>query len=123
MLEYILYAAIILLSLIGLVEIIRTAALFLLSEKHPPEQLLLVLLSGDNAETALRSALERVRMMGIRGCRRIIAVDMGMSSDSMEICRRLCNEYGCIILCTPDTLAELTCSLSPGGGKPEDFSR
>ena len=121
MLMVILYAAAIVLSLVGLVEIIRTAALFLLSERESPEQLLIVLLNDENAEAALRSALERLKIMGRRSCRQIIAVDTGLSEASAEICRKFCDDCGCIALCSSESLYELIISISrTNSQKPGD---
>ena len=90
-------------ALLGLVHVIRWAALHIFTPKDAPLALL-VRLRGDGAEVALRAAAERVRFEG--KIPTVLAVEVGLDGEALAVCRAIQRENANITLCTPDDVMQ-----------------
>lgn len=104
--EVVFYVIIMLLSLVGIAALIWWLRLYFLLPENGLYMYMLVPLDLDNAEYRLRAAAEAMLFEGPRFCRGIIAVDMGVSDEEKQICRRLSDEYGNIKICDLNDLED-----------------
>ncbi|HCC35257.1 MAG TPA: hypothetical protein DEQ02_06320 [Ruminococcaceae bacterium] len=104
MFETILYLIILFFALIGVVDIIQTVVLRLLIPKTQARQIVLLMLKTDDAEVALRHAVEKTRAARFSKREYILAVDCGLSAEMLEVCRKLSQDSGCVAICKKDEL-------------------
>ena len=84
--QIILFIVVLFLSVIGFTEVIRYITYILLVPKCSRRGLMLLPLKYDDAEIRLRAAVEKMNLFG-HGCyNKVIAVDCGMSQETLEIC-------------------------------------
>mgnify|MGYP007094029641 CR=1 FL=1 len=111
MAESIFYIILLLLSLLGLTNIIWSIALWMNGNKNCVKPFLVVPLDNSckEIEATLRNAISRAELMSASTCAGILAVDLGLEEESLSCCRDFCESYDGVRLCTP---AELSCILS-----------
>lgn len=102
----VIWIILILLAVIGLSAVIRGISHAIFSTGMPRCCCTLALLYGDEADVALRSAIEQAayeRVYDKCNSRKIIAVDMGLKANMRTVCEIICSDYG-IELCDEQTL-------------------
>lgn len=100
---------IVLLSMLGIVFLIKEAASLLMREKAG-RKILLITHIEDNAEQAeliLRSAAAKADWYGEKYSSEIICVDEGLSEETRKICELVCNDYSCLKLKTVQEIQSL----------------
>lgn len=97
--EVLFCAVIMLLCLVGIAAVIWWLRLRFLLPGNGVYMYMLVPVDSENAEHRLRAAAETVLFEGPRFCKGIIAVDMGISDEERQICKKLADEYGNIAVC------------------------
>ena len=95
MLETISAIICVLFIIIGLVEVFRNIAFFVLRPKGEDTAMTIVPIYGHNeeAEYLLRSAAARVKWADNGRERRVICLDCGMDSETRLICEKLARSY------------------------------
>lgn len=90
------------LAIIGAVELVRIILFWVLKTNNPGKFLLMLSFSGhdEQAEVALRSALERARWIG--GEVLVVCLDRGMDYETRKVCEMVCADNPEIVLCTPE---------------------
>ncbi len=61
----------------------------------------------DNPELKLRSCISSMRWSENVPIHKIIILDMGMSLESAEICRNICNEFEFAEICKPEDIKNI----------------
>lgn len=92
----------------GIVSLLREFWLWLLKADYSGTYYMVIPISGhkDNAEAALRSAVERVKF--INGDKiRILCVDCGMDEETGHICRDVCEENSRMSFCNIQELSDI----------------
>ncbi len=85
--EMIFYIFVLFLSIIGLMETLRYITYLVLVPRNAKSGIMLLPLKNDDAEIRLRAAVEKVNLFGAGCYDRIVAVDCGMSEETLEICK------------------------------------
>lgn len=110
MFELIVKVIFVLFALVGIAELFRLFSFWLLKTKNPERFRLVLSFRGhdEEAEIALRGAVERIRWMGC-GEADVICVDCGMDEETRQICEMLAEEYPQIKICIPSELDGIVC--------------
>jgi hypothetical protein len=110
MFEIVVRIIFVLFALVGIAEVFRLLLFWLFKTKKPGRFCLVLSFRGhdEEAEIALRSAMERVKWMGC-GDIGIFCVDCGMDGETRRICELLAEEYPQIRICIPSDLNEIVC--------------
>ncbi|HIZ16139.1 MAG TPA: hypothetical protein H9675_01040 [Firmicutes bacterium] len=96
--EIIFFVIALFLAVIGFTEVIRYITYVLLVPKCSRRGLMLLPLKYDDAEIRLRAAVEKMNLFG-HGCyNKIIAIDCGMSPETLEICEEFISTVDAIKL-------------------------
>lgn len=119
MFETVLSVLCLLLALTGLAWLIRWTAMRLMVPKARGRRVLLVFLDGENAEMDLRAALECTRWAE-RCCPMVVAVDCGLGGHTLQVCHKMCTEYGNILLVPADRLSDLAMRAPWRQGEQEE---
>ena len=105
----IIWIVLVLLAVIGLSAVIRGISHAFFCSGMPQCCCTVVMLCGNDADAALRSAIEQTQYERIYDkvgkCRKITAVDMGLDPNVRAICNVICDDCG-IEMCDEQTLIE-----------------
>jgi hypothetical protein len=110
MLQIILGTIIAFLSVVGIFELGRYALEYFYMP--PQDRITLIVVSrghDEKIEYLLRSLIFKSRGIHIKLLPTILVINQGMDSETMAICERLSDEYGCINICNSKELATLLC--------------
>lgn len=105
-------AIIIFLAIVGLVEFVRIAALQILKINCDSCVWTLVPIFGhdEKLEMTLRAIAAKVKWsFGMRR-HKIICLNLGMDSETSQICNLICREYGFMQMCTVDEMLQIISS-------------
>lgn len=83
------------LTIIGLVEIIRMIILWFLHSPKEKSAILIIPIKEktENIEQILRSAAAKVNFLGEKYCKKIICLDCGADDETKKICEKFCKDY------------------------------
>lgn len=101
--EIVFYIGISILSLLGLMTVIRTVVYHVFSLGEYNNICEVICLSGSNAEPALRSAISQIEWQIERKRPPVVALDLGLDDVERKICEKICKEYS-IPFCNKDTV-------------------
>ena len=90
---------IVVLSAIGITEIIRCLILFFVRVKTKEDYSYIVLPLGKNCEDAeqrIRAAAARVKWSDSGGAQTIICLDCGMDEETRTVCERIADDYSMV---------------------------
>lgn len=109
MLEYIFYAVLIILAVLGFIEILKTFLLIFLdfkSTSSTPQEVLIIPLHEKNEglEIFLRKFIFKMKWNKKIDNQRIIFLDLGMDRESKEIYNIINKDYNFLCLSSPDEL-------------------
>ncbi|MDD2417456.1 MAG: hypothetical protein PHR24_05335 [Oscillospiraceae bacterium] len=101
--EYILLASVLLLSLYGCVELVRSITLRILKTEGPISGILVLPIQGSckDMEFVVRAAVSRSRWISDNPSQ-VLILDKGMDFDTRTLAEKLCNEYENVILGSPN---------------------
>lgn len=100
--EYILVIAVLLLSLYGCAELVRCIALRILKTDHSISPVLVLPVSGRcvNVEFIIRAAVSHSRWTS-DSPGRVLILDAGMDEETLEIVKKLCDDFSNISVIAP----------------------
>lgn len=101
------WIVLVLLAVIGLSAVIQGISRAIFCSGLPQCCCTVAVLHGDEADVALRKAIEQANYEHIYdkggNSRKIIAVDMGLEPNMLAMCKMICSDYD-ITLCDKNTL-------------------
>ena len=112
MLEYIFYAFLIILAVIGFIEVLKSSLMKILNLKHTAytqqETLIIPLYEkNEGLEIFLRKLIFKMKWRGEINSQRIIFLDLGMDKESKKIYNIISKDYDFLYLLRPDELTTI----------------
>lgn len=99
----------ILLAIVGLTEIFRLLSFRFLRTRNRGTLYWVISFSGhdEEAELALKNALEHLRWLDSTQEKWVLCVDRGMDEETRKVCRIISSENLDVHICKPEELAEI----------------
>lgn len=94
-------------AVIGIIDVYKTLSLAMYSPKINNSIIILPIgPDSGNTEFIVRCAIAKVRWLNIGKDQQIVCLDCGMSSESREICCKLCEKYPFLSIMTIEELKD-----------------
>ena len=106
MTETILIIAVTLLSLVGLTDAVNWVIERLFYGRPETLPILIIPLSGENANVKLHRIISRERLADGKKCR-LYALDCGLDSGERALCGQLCDDYKTVQFCDGNELVHI----------------
>ncbi len=96
------------LLILGAAEAVRLLLNALLHTKKSGRVVFVLAFHGhdEEAEFALRGAVQKLKWMGGRDFKQVLCLDCGMDEETRQVCEKMAEEYACISIRTPGEVAE-----------------
>ncbi len=105
--EIFLFFCVLILSLIGLCEILHRLWMLILKPKTDAQKFLILLLKDENAQQQLNFAQEHLRWAGKECANGIIAVDCGLKKKPKIVCNGDCRQCNSTKIFTYDEILQM----------------
>lgn len=99
----------VLLAIVGLTEVFRLLAFRFLRTRNRGKLFWVLSFQGhdEEAELALKNALEHLRWLDSTQEKLVLCIDHGMDEETREVCRIVSSENLDVRICTPEEVAEI----------------